>query len=73
MKVKFSFKYFRYITVTSAEAWSYCSSMSDGGMLRAWFSCSPFIGELGVKMAAPLQVCTKDEEGSVVRSCGPKV
>jgi hypothetical protein len=39
----------------TAEARLCCSSRSDGGMLRVWFSYSPFVpSEHGVKMAAPL-------------------
>jgi hypothetical protein len=31
-------------------------------MLRVWFSSSPFVpSEHGVKMTAPLEVCTKDK------------
>jgi hypothetical protein len=35
-------------------------------LLRAWFSCSPFVpSEHGVKMIAPLEVCTKDKQHAV--------
>jgi hypothetical protein len=37
------------------------------------FSCIPFVlSERGVKMAAPLDVYTKDEQLAVVRFCGLK-
>jgi hypothetical protein len=36
-------------------------------MLQVWFSYSPFVqSEHGIKMTAPLQVCTKDEQHAIV-------
>jgi hypothetical protein len=56
------------MTGNSAETSSYSSPRSDGDMLRVWFSCSPFVpSKRDVKMAAPLEVCNKDEQRAVVR------
>jgi hypothetical protein len=42
--------------------------MSDGDMLRVWFSCSPFVpSKHGVNMTAPIKVCTKDKQHAIVR------
>jgi hypothetical protein len=52
----------------TAEAWSCCSSRSDGEMLRVWFSSSLLVSsEHGVKMTAALEVCTKDKQHPTVR------
>jgi hypothetical protein len=60
-KVRTILEYFCCMIGSTAEAWSCCSSRSDGDMLRVWFSC-PFVpNECGVKMVATLEVCTKDE------------
>lgn len=53
-------KYFHCVTGNTTEAWSFCTSRSD---MWAWFRCSPFVpSERGVKMVAPLRVCTKDKQ-----------
>jgi hypothetical protein len=67
-KVRSIPKYFCYVIGNTAEALSCCNSRSDGNMLRVWFSCSSFVpNEHGVKMTAPLEVCTKDEQRAIVR------
>jgi hypothetical protein len=69
-KVKAILEYVRCIIGNTAEAWSYCSSRSDGKMLRVWFNCSPFMpSECGVKMTALLQVCTNDKQRATVLFC----
>jgi hypothetical protein len=61
-------EYFRFMIGNTAEALSCCSSRSDGDTLRVWFICIPFVpSEHGVKMTAPLEVCTKDMHRAVVR------
>jgi hypothetical protein len=46
----------------TAEAWPCCSTRSDGDMLRAWFSCHPFVPrEHGVNMTAALEICIKEQ------------
>jgi hypothetical protein len=59
-------EYFCCMIGNTVEAWSCCSSRSDGDMLRVWFSCSPFVPEEhSVKLTAPLQVCTKDKQHAI--------
>jgi hypothetical protein len=61
-KVRAILEYFHCMIDNTAEAWSYCSTGSDGDMLQAWFSC-PFVpSEHGVKMVATLDVCTKEKQ-----------
>jgi hypothetical protein len=61
-------EYFRCMIGNTAEAWSYCSSRSNGDMLRVRFSYSQFApSESGVNMAAPLEVCTKDKQRAAMR------
>jgi hypothetical protein len=67
-KVKTILKYFRCMIGNTAEAWSCCSSRSNGDMLRVWFSISPFVSsDRGVKTIAPLEVCTKNKKRGTVR------
>jgi hypothetical protein len=62
-KVRAILEYFRRMIGNTAEAWSCCSLRSDGDMLRVWFSCSSYVPcEHGVKMAAPIEFCTKDKQ-----------
>lgn len=51
----------------TAEAWSYCTSRSDSDMLQVRFSCPFVTSEYSVKMAATIEVCTKDRQHSIVR------
>jgi hypothetical protein len=64
-------EYFRCMTGNTAEAWSHCSSRSDGDMLRVWFSYSLSVpsehGIHGIKMTVPPEVCTKDNQHAIVR------
>jgi hypothetical protein len=55
--------YFCCMIGNTTEAWSYCSSRTDSDMLKVWYMCSLFLlSECGVKMIAPLDVCTKDKQ-----------
>jgi hypothetical protein len=55
----------------TADVRSFCSSRSDGDMLWVWLSCNPFVlSEHGVKMTAPLEVCTKDKQHAIVHFFG---
>jgi hypothetical protein len=44
-------------------------SVSDGDMLRVWFSCPFMQSEHGGEMAASLEVCTKGYQQAVVLFC----
>jgi hypothetical protein len=67
-KVTAMLEYFRFVIGNTAEACSWCSSRSNGDILRVWFNFSPFVrSEHGVKMTAPLEVCTKDKQHAIVR------
>jgi hypothetical protein len=61
-KVSNVFEYFLCMIGNTAEAWSCCSSRSDSDMLRVWFSCTFFMGECGVKMAATLEICISNKK-----------
>lgn len=72
-KVSAVLGYFRCMIGNNADVWIYCSSRPDGCMLRVCFICSPFVSsERDAKTAAPLEICTKDEQCSIVRSCDLK-
>jgi hypothetical protein len=58
---------FRCVIGNTADVSSCCSSKSDVGMLRVWFSCGPFVpSKHGVKMTDSLEVCTKDKQHAIV-------
>jgi hypothetical protein len=66
-EVRTILEYFRCMIGDTAEAWSCCSSKSDGYMLWVWFSC-PFVpSKHVVKMTAPLEVCTEDKQHAIMR------
>jgi hypothetical protein len=66
-KVRAVVEYFLCMIGSTAEAWSYCSSVSDRDLLRVWFSCSPSVlSEHGVKMSAALEVCARDKKHAAV-------
>jgi hypothetical protein len=59
-------EYFRCMHGNTAEAWT--CTRSNGGMLRVWFNCSPFVPrEHGIKMTVPVKVCTKDKQHELLR------
>jgi hypothetical protein len=71
-KVRATLGYFRCVFGNTAEAWSCCSSRSDGYMLRVWFTCAEWAR---IKDDVPIQVCTKDKQhaiGSFLMSEGIK-
>jgi hypothetical protein len=66
-KVRAILGYFHSTVDSTAEAFSCCSSRSNGDMLRVWLSCSQFVpNERGVKIVAALEVCTKDKQRAIV-------
>jgi hypothetical protein len=67
-KISAILKYFHCMIGNTADAWSHCSSRSDSGMLQVWFSCRLFVqSEHGIKIADPLEDCSKDKQCAVVR------
>jgi hypothetical protein len=59
-RISATLKYFCCLIGNTAEAYSYCSSRSDG-ILQVWFSCLFVPSENSIKVAASLDVCSKDK------------
>jgi hypothetical protein len=66
-EVRSILEYFRCAIGNIAEAWSCCSSGSKSDMLRVWFICPFMPSEHGVNMTDSLEVCTEENQNTIVR------